>query len=379
MIVVIGAGAAGLGTAISVASHNKAVILIEKTSRLGGTVTQSLIHTLGGLYDAEGNMINDGLPQRLARLLFEADPKTHKRRIGRTWTLTVAPAVYEQVVERWLSDYANLNLFRNSHLTDIQTENGQVKQVDLTTPQETIRLNPQAIVDATGTAEVVRFMAPHQVIDSPVLAGLILQVRGVPPTALKFPKSVAYIRQVQQAVEAGTLPPECNRVWLDSGVAEDELYIKLNFLATKHHTTDCLQQISYQLISFLQKNPDFSQAYLTRIGRLGIRDGGRIKGEYVLQAEDVRQGRKFPDAVARCCWPIEYWSPEKGVTLEYLPEGQSYDIPAGSLRVLGMKNVWAVGKILSAEPLAQASARVAGTCWAMGDGLGRILAQGKEQ
>jgi hypothetical protein len=40
-----------------------------------------------------------------------------------------------------------------------------------------------------------------------------------------------------------------------------------------------------------------------------------------------------------------------------------------------MGNVWAAGKSLSAEKLAQASARVAGTCWAMGDALGRVIAK----
>ena len=375
MIIVIGAGAAGLATAISVASHNKEVILIEKTSRLGGTVTQSLIHTIGGLYDTEGNYINEGLPQELASLLLKADSKTHKRRIGRTCTLTVAPIVYEQVVESWINRYPTLNLFRNSQLTDIQTEAGLVKQVELTTPKEQIILQPQAVIDATGTAEVVRFISPQNVIDEAVLAGLILQVDGVPKKVLKFPKNITYLRQIQQAVTDNILPPECNRTWLDTGVYEDQIYIKLNFLATKQHTPSQLQQIPQKLISFLQKKPDFSQARLTQIGQLGIRDGGRIKGEYTLSAEDIRNGRNFPDALAQCCWPLEYWSPEKGVTLEYLPDGQSYDIPLRTLKVVGMENLWAVGKILSADKLAQASARVAGTCWAMGDGLGRVLAR----
>ena len=41
------------------------------------------------------------------------------------------------------------------------------------------------------------------------------------------------------------------------------------------------------------------------------------------------------------------------------------------LRVRGYENLWAAGKCLSADALAHASARVAGTCWAMGEAAGK--------
>ena len=37
----------------------------------------------------------------------------------------------------------------------------------------------------------------------------------------------------------------------------------------------------------------------------------------------------------------------------------------------GYENLWAAGKCLSADALAHASARVAGTCWAMGEAAGK--------
>jgi hypothetical protein len=89
-----------------------------------------------------------------------------------------------------------------------------------------------------------------------------------------------------------------------------------------------------------------------------------------LTGTDIRQGRRFDDAACRGCWPIEYWHPDQGLSLEYLPSDHCYDIPLRSLRVRGLKNVWAVGKCLSADREAQASARVVGTCWAMGDAAG---------
>ena len=90
-----------------------------------------------------------------------------------------------------------------------------------------------------------------------------------------------------------------------------------------------------------------------------------------MTAEDVRTGRRFDDAACRCAWPIEYWHRERGASLEYLPDGVFYEIPLRALRVQGWRNVWAAGKCLSADRLAHASARIAGTCWAMGETAGK--------
>jgi hypothetical protein len=124
----------------------------------------------------------------------------------------------------------------------------------------------------------------------------------------------------------------------------------------------------------LQSRQDFAHARVCKTGCIGVRDGGRVRGEYCLSAEDVRQGRKFKDAACRCSWPIEYWDPDEGVSLEYLPDGNWYEIPLRALKAKGLANVWIAGKCLSADPLAQASARVVGTCWAMGEAVGKEAA-----
>ncbi len=105
-----------------------------------------------------------------------------------------------------------------------------------------------------------------------------------------------------------------------------------------------------------------------------MRDGGRIQGEYCLSTADVRELRKFPDAICRCSWPIEYWHPVDGVFLEYLPAGAYYEVPLRSLRLRGWTNVLVAGKCLSADRYAQASARVVGSCWAMGEAAGKAAA-----
>ena len=375
-IVIVGAGAAGLACAISAARRGANVHLVEKTSALGGTVAHSLIHTIGGLYDDAGEYINEGLPIELAEWLHQANAQTRKRKMGKVWTLSVDPTTYKQVIEQWMARYANITVLRNAYPTRIQSADiegrERITQIEVVHGPETKWLPVDALVDTTGSAEVVRLVDPHKVVEGDALAGLIFQIRGVAPNALRFPKNVGIQRHLQKAVSAGTLPSVFARTWFDVGVYADEVYAKANILTTVYDV-DAVPGWQEKLMAFLRRFPDFADAHLVRVGRLGGRDGGRIKGEYCLTLDDVKCGRTFADSVGRCAWPIEYWDPDKGVTLDYHPAGHAYEIPLRSLKVLGIDNLWAAGKSLSAQKLAQASARVAGTCWAMADGLGKAI------
>lgn len=373
-IVIVGAGAAGLACAISAATEGVEITLVEKTARLGGTVAHSLIHTIGGLYDDVGDYINKGLPTKLAELLLQANAHTRKRQMGKVWTLNVDPALYDVVVEHWIGSKPNITILRCAYPTRIQIEDRRVKQVEVVYGQEKVLLQTDALVDATGSAAVVRMIDANKVVEGEALAGLIFQIRGVAKDALRFPKNVGLQRDVQKAVAENTLPPEFARTWFDIGVYEDEVYAKANIVATAY-AVDAVQRWQDTLLQFLREWPDFANAHIVQVGCLGIRDGGSIKGEYCLTLDDVKCGRTFADSVGRCAWPIEYWDPNKGVTLDYLPAGHVYEIPLRSLKVLGMDNLWVAGKCLSAEKLAQASARVVGACWAMGDGLGKAISR----
>jgi hypothetical protein len=178
------------------------------------------------------------------------------------------------------------------------------------------------------------------------------------------------------------VPADCARAWLDSGVREDEAYLKLfvplpeDWRAREQELVAAARRDGEAVVAFLRRRPEFAQAWIERAGLLGVRDGGRIRGEYLLTRDDVLQGRKFADAACRCAWPIEFWDRTAGVTLEYLPEGGCYEIPLRALKVRGLNNLWAVGKCLSADAHAQASARIAGCCWAMGAAAGSAAAQG---
>jgi hypothetical protein len=380
-MIVVGAGAAGIAAAISAARSGARVILLEAQPRIGGTVTRAHIHTLAGLYDSAGELINQGLAAELEQRLLDADSLTRRRQMGRVWVLNVRPELYGEVVEQWLAEEPRIEVICNAAVAHLEARHERVVELSATTGRGLVRWRPLAVVDATGTAQVVRTLNPDLLAETGprAAAGWIFRLRGVLPGGLGPFGRLGATRSVRDAAAAGTLPPECDKAWLDSGLYDDELFVKL-FIPLGDDWQDEAQQRAVALragktrdavVALLRQLPGFADVRVTHPGNLGVRDGGGIGGEYRLTKADVLSGRKFPDAACRACWPIEYWDPERGVSLEHLPDGECYEIPLRSLRVAGVTNLWAAGKCLSADKYAQASARVVGTCWAMGDAVGR--------
>lgn len=384
VIVVCGAGAAGSAAALAAARAGARVCLVEALSQAGGTVANSLIHTLGGLYDSTGQLLNNGLAAELACTLTRAASSVRQRRMGRVWVLNVCPDIYRATLRNWLAAESRITTFFEARVSRLELVAGRVVGLEINRYGETVRLRTRAVIDATGTAEVVRLLDPSLLQTDPRRAagGLMLRLRGVSPGTLNFPEGLAAVRALRAAAGAGELPPECEKAWLDAGVHEDEAYVKL-FVPIpddwreregRGEISRAARRSGDAVVAFLRRLPGFERSRIVRVGSLGIRDGGRICGEYCLTGEDVRQARKFPDPACRCSWPIEYWDPEQGVSLEYLPDPAYYEIPLRALKVRGVENLWAAGKCLSADRFAHASARVAGTCWSMGEAVGNAAA-----
>lgn len=100
-----------------------------------------------------------------------------------------------------------------------------------------------------------------------------------------------------------------------------------------------------------------------------------IIGQHVLTGADVLGGCRFPDAAARCAWPIEQWGTDGVARFRYLPEDAHYEIPARSLRAARVANLFMAGKTISADVDAIASARVMGCCLATGEAAGHLAAR----
>lgn len=379
-VAVCGAGAAGMAAAIACARAGVAVSLLEERGQVGGTMADTLLHTIAGLYDSQGNELNPGLPRELIERLHGASAKVRKRRMGKVWVLEVDPDVYRAVTAAWLASEPLIHVHTGTRVFGVKHESARVHGVQLSAAPDSV-LPIASLVDATGDAAVLAAIDASLVRHERAAAGgWIFRMRGARPGTLQFPRNLAVVRALREAALAGLLPPLCRNAFVDSGVSEDEVFIKLlvplasDWKEMESEISRVAKHAERELTQFLQTLEGFSRAVVYASGRLGVRDGGRALGEYVLTEADVLACRKFSDAACRAAWPIEYWDAERGAELAYLPSGAYYEIPERALKARSFENVWVAGKCLSADARAQASARTVGTCWAMGERSGLLSA-----
>ncbi|CAH1692981.1 conserved hypothetical protein [Hyphomicrobiales bacterium] len=137
----------------------------------------------------------------------------------------------------------------------------------------------------------------------------------------------------------------------------------------------------FQCAEFLRKSvPGFSDASISGMSpRIGIRETRRVLGDYILTEEDVLQAKKRSDGIAKGCHHVDIHQDGTGQIRIPVNDGGSYDIPVTSLLPKGLENVVVAGRCLSASREAQGSARVMGSCMAMGQAAGCLTAMALTQ
>ncbi len=119
--------------------------------------------------------------------------------------------------------------------------------------------------------------------------------------------------------------------------------------------------------------PGFENSYISNIAdMLGVRVSRRIKGKYIYTIDDVKSGKKFEHPVVVSNYPVDVHSKDKdSSTLEVVKD---YTLPLESLMSADIDNLFVVGRCISADFMAQGALRVQASCFSMGEGVAKYLA-----
>lgn len=112
-------------------------------------------------------------------------------------------------------------------------------------------------------------------------------------------------------------------------------------------------------------------------GKIGVREGRRIHGEYTVTEKDLREGRKQEDAVCRVTYNIDIHvsRPITSGSSAHLQKVPPYDIPIRALIAKDVKGLMMAGRCVSGDFHAHASYRVTGNAVAMGEAAGKYAAE----
>ncbi len=373
-VAILGSGIAGVSAAIEGARLGRRVALIDAAPQLGGESVTSLIGTFCGLYSVgpKPRQVTHGIADEILRDL-RAGGDSHDI-TGRRRTIIVQYRV--AALQRWIEETvreSNIELVLSAALANVRRSGRRIEALELVTRYGPLEVAATGFVDASGDAALA-WTGGLSVREGerPIFGTLMFTLEGVPAPALAgLDREVLARRLADKAESYGLVrhegflfgPPEGGEVLVNMTHIE----MPLDPLKMSRAVLDGRAQAD-RVVAFLRGEfPEvFGDARVAAYGLPGARQTRTIVGAYQLQADDVRAGKKFDDAIARCAWPIELHDDAATVHWEEFADGHMHYVPFRSLTHAEADNLVAAGRCIDGDPVALSSVRVMGPCIAMG-------------
>lgn len=395
-VLVVGGGIAGIGAAVAAARAGAEVLLVERLGFLGGTLSAV---TLGGICGAfrhvgpeqELRPVVGGVWDELRGRLLARDALGPPRKsvlVRGVHGLPYDPERLKIVADEMLAAHG-VRVLTGAAVAGVAREGAQITAVFVETASGRGAILPRMVIDASGDAEVVaraggRFHPVARVQAPSAMVRMAPVDRGVFGAV---PRAEVNAR-LEQAVAAGFELPR-TMVAVFPYLADHEVHVNatrvLRADGAPFDTTDPWDRAAAEAEgrrqAFLYEAamraalPGFERARVAGIGPvLGVRESRLVQGRATLTEDAVMEGHAPADRIACCAWPVEDHAPGRATIWRPLPDGAWYGIPFGALVPEGFTNLLVAGRCLSAEHVAQASARISLACLAMGEAAGSAAA-----
>jgi len=421
---VVGGGTAGCAAAYNLGRLGVKTLLVEKSIHLGGSITSGLV--VPAMNTSKNSINNEFYTVLIAELQVLGGQVTYQGNPG--W---FNPELCKIALDRLLQK-ANVDVLFNSAVTSVTTNNKQLEGVTITSNLLSVYIAANYVVDATGNCEIGELSNCEFLQNNNENGNETENKKEIQPVSLRFIMSGINLKTFSEWIldldkdrnvtscetingeihlstaytwdKGGTqwaLAPlfddavsknilkdsdrnyfqvftvpnmltslafNCPRVCLDAAVDPfDSEQVSKALIEGR----ECIVRLSdFCKIYF----PGFEKAYISNIAdALGVRVSRRIKGVYVYTSEDLKSGKTFEHPVLAGNYPIDIHSDKKDKSvLEHTM--QDYYLPLESLMSADYDNLFVVGRCLSADFMSQAALRIQPSCFSMGEGVAKHIA-----
>jgi hypothetical protein len=380
-ICVVGAGSAGISAALEAARLGRRVALVDGLHALGGQAVNSVIGTFCGFFSNgySGYQTVHGIAHGILRDLG-SQGALHYRHGGPSNTIVVQ---YDEIaLARWIErevQAAGITVLLGAVMRAVTRDGRRIRSLELATRFGDVRLSATGFVDATGDAALAwnAGLACREAADGPIYGSQIAIIEGIDED--NQPTRAEITARLKTKAKDYGLTRDSGIAFVFPGrntamVNMTHVETPLDPLAFSKKSLEGKEQAD-RAIAFLRGEfpAGFSEARARSYGGLGIRQTRWIAGRQQLTVDDVRAGRKFPDAIARTGWPIELHDTPQGHVWEPFGDDHLHTVPFGSLVSDECDNMVAAGRCIDGDVAALSSVRVMGPCIAMGAAAAHAL------
>jgi len=371
-VAVIGGGIAGVSAACAAARSGAKVVLVERFAVAGGNSTTGGVASFCGETARQGEVF-DAIIAGLEKFHAVAPYKPYPQLSSRVFDHEILAIVLQELLlER------KVKLLLHTRFVDCVVTDGRITECIVAGHSGPEAIRAKQVIDTTGEADVAR-------------AAGFETMKGRPEDGLQLPMSLMFFVRHVDPKDAHPQLPEgwfqpirrredlpMTSIW-PNGPRSNALKVKIPMFDSSD--TQSLTAAEIRARRRMMEVLDYYQRVEKKpwlldhcSPQIGIREGRRVKGDYVLRVDDLRAGRKFDDAVARGVFYLDGHKPDDDKRTYILTKSQMqvppYQIPLRSLIVRDGKNLMAAGRCLSADQLALSSARVTTSCSMMGQAAG---------
>lgn len=410
-VVVAGGGPAGINAAIAAGRMGASTILIERHGFLGGMSTAASVYPWMTFHTEQGDQVIKGIAQEIVDRLAErgGSPGHLRDTVGFVHTVTpYHPEIYKVLAVDMLKE-AGVKLLVHSFVDEVKASGNRIESIQLTSKSGRIDVSGGVFVDATGDADIAYLSG------APTLKGrdsdskmqpmtMKFRMRGVNVSAIKqymldnpgnfYRKTpiaelpnlpLSGVQGFYSQWKASGVPINRDQVLFFIGPEEDEVLVNCTRVqgldGTDVEDLTLAEELGRKQVlmmaEFLKRDvPGFEKASISSVGtQIGIRETRRIEGLYSLTIDDVVQGRRYEDAIARSGYPVDIHDPAgKGVIDADVGGDGAYDIPYRCLVPQQIENLLAAGRCISTTHEALATTRLTPSCMATGQAAGTAAA-----
>jgi hypothetical protein len=383
-VVVIGGGPAGVVAAVQAGRAGSRALLVERTSRLGGTTVNAGIDR-PALFGAWGRPVIRGIGWELIERTLAEHGQDPPKTPESPWVDTI---IYTQMCDEFVLGAGCDLLFHT--MPAALRHDGAVWAVDLCGLEGLFTVTAHTVVDATGDGNAVGIAGfPLRRNGQMQPASLTYELEGYDVDELDIETINA---EFIAAVERGELKESDGCWFLDLDLKVNPVPDLTRVLCaggrTNHVAVDEDTSTSWgrtalevegrrsvqRLRRFLQRLPGLDGLKVTAVWpEVGVRETGTIVGRETITREDYMSGRSWPDALCYSFYPIDrHGLDAAGWAFQPLPEGILPQIPLGAQLPETARNLIVAGRCVSSDKDANGALRVQASCMAMGQVAGAV-------
>lgn len=335
-VLVVGGGTAGTIAAIQAGRAGSSVLLIERNSQLGGTMTTGGV-AFPGLFDAWGKQVIAGIGWELVKESVELDQGAFPD--------------FAKVPQRHWQNQIYTNQFLYALLSEEKCAAAGVKIAYYEFPQTVTQVDAGWQVDCIGFGTQRRVRC-KQIIDCTGGAEVV-GLLGLPRLREDERQPGSFLFMLGEAHQPGR--NQIHRLYVHGADSTNSRTATEANLTGRKSILDKVRKEGKRLMH-LQPETGFRESY-------------RIQGETMVTVNDYTSGRVFDDAISYAFYPVDLHT-KTGVKPQPLKPGTVPTIPLRALVPKGSRNLLVAGRCVSSDRLANSGLRVQASCMAMGQAAG---------